>query len=72
MGFLLGNLNAAPIPTKSVTSAAVYAIGDLLVQRMEGKHGRNQSHANAAILDGGLIAHGPMSHYWYETLFFTK
>ena len=60
-------LNTAPIPTKAVTSATVYAIGDLIAQRTEGKNmGEIDRMRTLRSLTAGLIAHGPMSHYWYE------
>ena len=60
-------LNAAPIPTKAVTSATVYAIGDLIAQRTEGTSmGEINRMRTLRSLMAGLIAHGPMSHYWYE------
>uniref|UniRef100_A0A7S4A957 Peroxisomal membrane protein MPV17 n=1 Tax=Pseudo-nitzschia australis TaxID=44445 RepID=A0A7S4A957_9STRA len=78
-------LSSAPIQTKAVTSATVYAIGDFIAQRTEAQAGDDSEELglgnNAFELDGprlirsllaGLIGHGPMSHVWYgvsENLF---
>jgi protein Mpv17 len=60
-------LDAAPIPTKAVTSATVYTIGDLISQRTEGASmGEIDRVRTMRSMLAGLIAHGPMSHYWYE------
>lgn len=60
-------LSQAPISTKAVTSATVYAIGDLIAQRTEGAEmGEIDRMRTLRSLLAGLIAHGPMSHYWYE------
>lgn len=60
-------LNAAPIPTKAVTSATVYTIGDIIAQRTEGADmGSLDRMRTLRSLIAGLIAHGPMSHLWYN------
>jgi len=60
-------LSEAPIQTRSATSAAVYTIGDIIAQRSEGvpmgKLDRGKIFRN---LLAGALAHGPLSHCWYE------
>eukprot|EP00536_Pseudo-nitzschia_multiseries_P019256 jgi/Psemu1/299771/fgenesh1_pm.4242_\ len=59
-------LSAAPIQTKAVTSATVYAIGDFIAQRTEGlSMGELDRPRLVRSLLAGLIGHGPMSHVWY-------
>lgn len=78
-------LSSAPIQTKAVTSATVYAIGDFIAQRTEAQKGDDPEELGAddnlfeldaprlmRSLLAGLIGHGPMSHFWYgfsENLF---
>ena len=60
-------LNTAPVQTKAVTSATVYAIGDIIAQRTEGLEVGELNRARIArSLAAGLIGHGPLSHVWYE------
>jgi len=60
-------LSNAPIITKAVTSATVYTIGDLIAQRTEGAEmGEIDRIRTLRSLVAGLIAHGPMSHFWYD------
>jgi len=60
-------LAAAPIQTKSITSATVYAIGDTIAQRTEGTEiGELDRGRIGRSLAAGLIGHGPLSHFWYQ------
>jgi hypothetical protein len=60
-------LNMAPLPTKAVTSATVYTIGDIIAQTKEGKDmGELDRGRIVRSLLAGLIGHGPMSHVWYH------
>ncbi|KAL7470166.1 hypothetical protein ACHAXS_010409 [Conticribra weissflogii] len=60
-------LSAAPIQTKAVTSATVYAIGDIIAQRTEGLEvGELDRGRIVRSLAAGLIGHGPLSHVWYD------
>lgn len=60
-------LASAPIQTKSITSATVYAIGDTIAQRTEGTEIGELDRARIGrSLAAGLIGHGPLSHYWYQ------
>lgn len=60
-------LNMAPLQTKAVTSATVYAIGDILAQNKEGNDiGSIDRWRVLRSLMAGLIGHGPMSHVWYH------
>jgi protein Mpv17 len=60
-------LHQNPISTKAVTSASVYAIGDLIAQRTEGKSMGELDRMRALrSLLAGLIGHGPLSHLWYH------
>jgi protein Mpv17 len=60
-------LHQNPISTKAVTSASVYAIGDLIAQRTEGKAMGELDRMRALrSLLTGLIGHGPLSHLWYN------
>lgn len=73
-GLLQGNwdryisvLTNYPIPTKAVTSATVYTIGDILAQRTEGKTIGDLDRLRVLrSLTAGLIGHGPLSHCWYN------
>jgi protein Mpv17 len=60
-------LNVAPIRTKALTSATVYAMGDVLSQRSSGVGmGEIDRYRVLRSLLAGLIGHGPMSHVWYH------
>mmetsp|Transcript_10419 Transcript_10419/g.13209 ORF Transcript_10419/g.13209 Transcript_10419/m.13209 type:complete len:323 (+) Transcript_10419:115-1083(+) len=60
-------LNAAPVFTKAVTSATVYTIGDLISQATDGRSiGEYDRGRVLRSLLAGLLAHGPMSHVWYD------
>lgn len=60
-------LHAAPIETKAATSATVYAIGDIIAQRTEGKsYGDLDRWRTLRSLLAGCIGHGPLSHVWYD------
>jgi len=60
-------LNAAPLQTKAITSATVYAIGDIIAQRTEGvSMGELDRPRTLRSLLAGLIGHGPLSHVWYD------
>lgn len=60
-------LAAAPIQTKAITSATVYAIGDTIAQRTDGTEiGGLDRGRIVRSLTAGLIGHGPLSHYWYQ------
>jgi protein Mpv17 len=73
-GLLQGNwdryisvLTNYPIPTKAVTSATVYSIGDILAQRTEGRTIGDLDRLRVLrSLTAGLIGHGPLSHCWYN------
>lgn len=60
-------LAQAPLPTKAVTSATVYTIGDFIAQRTEGRDmGQLDRPRLIRSLLAGLIGHGPLSHIWYD------
>lgn len=69
-------LNMAPLRTKAITSATVYAIGDVLSQLKEeegtegtgggGGIGRIDRWRTLRSSVAGLVGHGPMSHVWYH------
>jgi len=60
-------LEDAPVSTKAITSATVYAIGDIVSQRTEGKEmGELDRLRIVRSLLAGLIGHGPLSHIWYD------
>lgn len=60
-------LDQSPLPTKAVTSATVYTIGDLIAQSTEGKSIGEVDRARVIrSLLAGLIGHGPLSHVWYD------
>ncbi|KAL3816155.1 hypothetical protein ACHAXA_001642 [Cyclostephanos tholiformis] len=60
-------LDASPVRTKAITSATVYALGDVLSQRSAGASmGELDRWRVMRSLIAGLIGHGPMSHLWYD------
>lgn len=60
-------LDREPVFTKAVTSATVYTIGDVLSQRTEGRDvGEIDRWRVTRSMLAGLIAHGPLSHVWYD------
>ena len=60
-------LDASPVETKAITSATVYALGDVLSQRSNGSGlGKLDRGRILRSLLAGLIGHGPMSHVWYN------
>lgn len=60
-------LAQAPLPTKAVTSATVYTIGDFIAQRTEGRDMGQLDRARLIrSMLAGLIGHGPLSHIWYD------
>lgn len=60
-------LSSSPVQTKAITSATVYTIGDFIAQRTEGlSMGEIDRPRILRSLLAGLIAHGPMSHVWYD------
>mmetsp|Transcript_32508 Transcript_32508/g.49013 ORF Transcript_32508/g.49013 Transcript_32508/m.49013 type:complete len:316 (-) Transcript_32508:127-1074(-) len=60
-------LTTSPVQTKAVTSATVYAIGDVISQRTEGTELENIDRMRTLrSLVAGLIGHGPLSHVWYN------
>lgn len=60
-------LDREPVFTKAVTSATVYTIGDVLSQRTEGRDvGEIDRWRVTRSMLAGLIAHGPLSHVWYN------
>jgi hypothetical protein len=63
-------LESNPIATKSVTACFIFAMSDLLAQKLEGKKSedRDWKRTLAASLIG-LLYFGPAAHYWYENIF---
>mmetsp|Transcript_15488 Transcript_15488/g.32585 ORF Transcript_15488/g.32585 Transcript_15488/m.32585 type:complete len:407 (+) Transcript_15488:148-1368(+) len=60
-------LSIAPLPTKAVTSATVYTIGDIIAQSKEGAEiGKLDRWRTLRSLIAGMVGHGPMSHVWYH------
>ena len=59
-------LHTHPILTKAATSGTVYAIGDVVAQSTEGRDtaALDRGRVTRSLL-AGLLAHGPLSHYWY-------
>ena len=59
-------LHTHPIITKAATSGTVYAIGDVIAQNTEGRDMASVDRGRVIrSLAAGLLAHGPLSHYWY-------
>uniref|UniRef100_A0A6U5IW89 Mitochondrial fission process protein 1 n=1 Tax=Corethron hystrix TaxID=216773 RepID=A0A6U5IW89_9STRA len=59
-------LAAAPVRTKAATSGVVYALGDALSQKMEGREmGETDVWRMARSGAAGFLGHGPLSHLWY-------
>lgn len=60
-------LDKSPLPTKAITSATVYTIGDIVSQSTEGKGvGDIDRPRVIRSLLAGLIGHGPLSHVWFD------
>ena len=60
-------LTEHPIATKAMTSASVYAIGDVVAQSTEGRTMKDLDRMRTLrSLTAGLIGHGPLSHVWYN------
>lgn len=59
-------LEMAPIRTKALTSASVYAIGDVLSQGGIANIGKLDRGRVVRSLVAGFIGHGPLSHIWYN------
>ncbi|KAL7526893.1 hypothetical protein ACHAXR_001698 [Thalassiosira sp. AJA248-18] len=60
-------LNMAPLQTKAMTSATVYAIGDIIAQRQSGSDiGELDRLRTLRSFTAGFVGHGPMSHVWYH------
>jgi protein Mpv17 len=65
------SLERNPIFTKSVTAGCIFALSDLMAQRLEKSEGPRKMDwtrmlASAAV---GLFYFGPAAHYWYEMIF---
>jgi len=55
-----------PVQTKAATSGAVYALGDYISQKMEGRNiGDMDGWRIARSSAAGFLGHGPLSHLWY-------
>jgi len=67
------SLEKYPIPTKSVTAGAIFALSDWLAQRLEKSEDGTSKSTNwtrtvsSALV--GLLYFGPAAHFWYETIF---
>lgn len=61
------SLHSDPVRTKAFTSATVYAIGDVISQKTEGKSFEEiDASRTLRSLTAGMIGHGPLSHVWYN------
>eukprot|EP00980_Cylindrotheca_fusiformis_P003908 scaffold867_cov112-Cylindrotheca_fusiformis.AAC.6 len=58
-------LSSNPVTTKAATSATVYTIGDVIAQKAENQNEMDVPRVARSLLAGG-IAHGPLSHVWYN------
>jgi protein Mpv17 len=58
-------LTQHPIATKALTSATVYALGDILAQQQQQTTSTLDRPRVLRALLAGLIGHGPLSHGWY-------
>lgn len=63
----LAQLQARPLRTKALTSAALAAASDLLAQSLAGSGPLRYRRTAAVALYGGLVA-GPASHFWQAAL----
>ena len=59
-------LSTNPIATKSMTSATVYSIGDVIAQRTESDEQDLDAMRVFRSMMAGMIGHGPLSHFWYN------
>ena len=67
MAFYARLLQTHPIATKTVTSAALFGLGDLMSQtQFEKKAAIDQPRLARMVAWGGLFA--PLAHYWYGAL----
>jgi protein Mpv17 len=76
--FYAGALQSHPIRTKSITAGCIFALSDLLAQRLDkGRASRSSTSkpsplqwsriaASAAV---GLLYFGPAAHFWYQWIF---
>lgn len=65
------SLEKNPIPTKSVTAGAIFALSDWLAQRLERKSDNTSTDWKRTMSSAlvGLLYFGPAAHLWYETIF---
>lgn len=65
------SLEKNPIPTKSVTAGAIFALSDWLAQRLEKNKDDKTTNWTRTISSAlvGLLYFGPAAHLWYETIF---
>lgn len=54
-----------PVATKAMTSATVYALGDVLSQRTASEEKLDKGRVVRSMIAGG-VGHGPLSHFWYN------
>lgn len=76
-------LESRPILTKSVSAGVIFALSDFLAQQLE-KRGNKEANTTTAIIIPqkiektrifastivGFFYFGPLSHYWYEWMFY--
>lgn len=71
--FYVSSLQQSPILTKSITAGIVFALSDILAQRLERKGGEKGKKLSmnriVASIIVGFAYFGPAAHYWYEWIF---
>eukprot|EP00884_Botryococcus_braunii_P021351 jgi/Botrbrau1/78/Bobra.0022s0068.1 len=62
-----GALKNQPVLTQMVTSAGLWALGDVIAQRVEGSKGVNWRRTVSSSAYGAVVI-GPVGHLWYSKL----
>jgi protein Mpv17 len=75
--FYAKSLQSYPIRTKSITACAIFALSDIMAQRLEKSDSSSSSSSSSSLQWSrimasalvGLLYFGPAAHFWYEWIF---